>query len=131
MVTGNQLEINGVTVDEIKKVIITHIHYDHVGQCELFKNASFIMQKKELEVAATPKAKHIEIGGGGLFYDQLDVAMFVDKLWPQVELIEGDEEIIPGVRYVPFYNSHTPGSQAVYVNLGGKIAACIGDIAVT
>jgi N-acyl homoserine lactone hydrolase len=124
----NQLKNHGVAIEDIKKVIITHIHYDHVGQCELFKNAEFIIQKIELAAAATPKARHIEIGGAALFYDRMDVAMFVDKLWPQVDLIEGEEEIIPGVRCVPFFNSHTPGSQAVYVDLGDKTAACIGDI---
>jgi len=124
----NQLNNHGVAIEDIKKVIITHIHYDHVGQCELFKNAEFIVQKKELAAAATPKSRHIEIGGAGLFYDRMDVAMFVDQLWSQVDLIEGEEEIIPGVRCVPFFNSHTPGSQAVYVDLGDKTAACIGDI---
>lgn len=123
-----QLQRHGLQRKDISKVIITHMHYDHVGKCELFENAEIIVQRTELEAASAPKSRHIEIGGRGLFYDRADVAMFVDRLWPQIALIEGDEEIIPGVKCVLFEKSHTPGSQAVYVDTPKGITACIGDI---
>lgn len=126
-----QLKNNGLEMGDITKVILTHLHFDHVGQCELFKNAEFIIQRKELEAAAAPKSRHMKMVdeySHDLWYQRRDVAMFVDTLWSRVELIEGEEEIIPGVRCVPFFNSHSPGSQAVYVDLGGKTAAIAGDL---
>lgn len=34
---------------DIKKVILTHIHYDHVGNIDLFPNAEIFASKKEIE----------------------------------------------------------------------------------
>lgn len=125
---GAQLGRFGITRDDIRYVVLTHLHYDHVGNCESFPNAEIVVQREELKAAAAPKARHIAVGGGGLFYDRMDVAMLVDRLWAQVALIEGAEEIIPGVRCEPFWNSHTPGSQVVYVDTNAGRVACIGDI---
>lgn len=118
-----------VRPEDIKYIILTHLHYDHVGRCEEFPNAQFVVQRKELKEAAAPKAPlELEIGGRALFYDRLDVAMFVDKLWNRLILLEGDEEIIPGVKCTLFENSHTPGSQAVYVETKKGTAIILGDI---
>jgi len=35
--------------EEIKKIILTHIHYDHCGNVDLFPNADFYTSKKEIE----------------------------------------------------------------------------------
>lgn len=35
--------------DEIEAVVFTHLHYDHVGCLDLFKNAKFYASKKEIE----------------------------------------------------------------------------------
>ena len=38
-----------IDCDSIKIVIFTHLHYDHIGNFELFKNAKFYASKKEIE----------------------------------------------------------------------------------
>ena len=38
-----------IDCDSIKMVIFTHLHYDHIGNFELFKNAKFYASKKEIE----------------------------------------------------------------------------------
>lgn len=44
------LEINKVCdPKKIKKVIFTHLHYDHIGCYDLFENAEFFASKKEIE----------------------------------------------------------------------------------
>jgi len=35
--------------DNIKQVIFTHLHYDHVGNAELFRNAEFFASKEAIE----------------------------------------------------------------------------------
>lgn len=125
-----QLGKYGLELDDIKTVILTHLHYDHAGGCAKFKNAKFIFQRSELQAAAAPLASsRLEIGGSSLFYDRKDIAELIDPLWPQVELIEGDVEIAPGVDCVLYANTHTPGSQAVYVNTEEGTAIILGDIA--
>jgi hydroxyacylglutathione hydrolase len=38
-----------VDIDKISKVIFTHLHYDHIGNFDLFKNADFYASKEEIE----------------------------------------------------------------------------------
>ncbi len=124
-----QLLPHGLTPDQVQTVLITHLHYDHVGQLELLPNARFVMQRTELQAAAAPIiSKDLDFGGGALFYDRRDIAAIVDSLWPRVELLEGDEEIVPGVRCILFANTHTPGSQVVYVQTRAGVAAILGDL---
>lgn len=125
----HQLSAHDVSPHDVRRVILTHLHYDHAGNCELFPNAEFIVQQREVEAAAAARApKGFEIGGGALFFDRLDVAALLGPLWDRVTLIQGDVEIAPGVRAVLFENTHTPGSQAIYVSTSQGTAVILGDI---
>jgi len=127
---AQQLRKQGVEPEEIKYLIMTHLHYEHCGKCEIFPNAKIIIQRKELQEAAAPLApENLETGGKALFYDRPDIALIVGTLWSRVTLIDGDEEIVEGVKCVLFQNSHTPGSQAVYVDTPGGMSILLGDIA--
>jgi glyoxylase-like metal-dependent hydrolase (beta-lactamase superfamily II) len=57
------------------------------------------------------------------------VAELVAPLWDRVELLEGDCEVLPGIRCVLYANSHTPGHQCIYVDTNSGCAAIVGDIA--
>lgn len=125
-----QLARHGLAVEQVGRVILTHLHYDHAGQCLALPNARFLVQRTELQAAAAPMAPaSLDFGGGALFYDRRDIAALIDPLWPRVDLIEGDEEILPGVQCVLYANTHTPGSQAVYVQTASGTAIILGDIA--
>jgi glyoxylase-like metal-dependent hydrolase (beta-lactamase superfamily II) len=125
-----QLINMGVQPEEIRYILLTHMHYEHCGKCHLFPNAKIIVQKSEMQEAAAPLApQNLEVGGKALFYDRQDVATITNELWDRVILIDGDEEIVPGVRCKLFRNSHTPGSQAVYVDTPGGTSILLGDIA--
>lgn len=125
-----QLERHGCSVEAIKQVHLTHLHYDHAGGCGALPNARVVMQRSELMAAAAPMGPEaLEIGGKSLFYDRLDVAEIVSPLWDRVDLVEGDYEPCPGIRCVLYANSHTPGHQCVYVDTEDGTVAIIGDIA--
>ena len=52
-----QLAKIGFKPKDIKKVILTHLHGDHVGGIYHFAHAKFIVPKKEYEFATSPKGK--------------------------------------------------------------------------
>lgn len=38
-----------VPLDQVEKVLFTHLHHDHIGNFDLFPNASFYASKQEIE----------------------------------------------------------------------------------
>ncbi len=124
-----QLRRHGIAPGDVATVILTHLHYDHAGGCQKVPRARFLVQRRELMEAAAPIGpRELEIGSRELFYDRKDVAPVVDELWERVELLEGDAEPFPGIRCVMYPNSHTPGSQCVYVDSQEGTLALVGDI---
>jgi glyoxylase-like metal-dependent hydrolase (beta-lactamase superfamily II) len=125
-----QLALHGVQAADVRTLILTHLHYDHCGNCAQLPNARIVVQRTELMAAAAPMGPPaLPIGGKSLFYDRADVAELVDPLWDRLELIEGDRELHPGLNCVLYADTHTPGHQAVYVETEKGIAAIVGDIA--
>lgn len=125
-----QLEQHGVQASAVKTLILTHLHYDHCGQCRQLPNARIVVQRSELMAAAAPMGPAaLPIGGKSLFYDRADIAELVDPLWDRLDLIEGDAELCPGIDCVLYADTHTPGHQAVYVETEKGTAAIVGDIA--
>jgi N-acyl homoserine lactone hydrolase len=129
MTLPEQLAKHGVKPEEVGTVILTHLHYDHCGGCELLPNARIIVQRSELAAAAAPIGpRTLDIGSRELFYDRLDVAAMVNTLWDRVELIEGDVQLFPGIELIHYPNSHTPGSQCVYIKTLDGVIGCVGDM---
>jgi len=105
----NGLAKLGIQPEDIEIVIVTHLHFDHIGQGHLFKNAKFVVQKKELEYALNPHPLD------GFYYNR---SMFENL---NMELIEGAKQIIPGISVFPS-PGHTPGGQSVEVTTAnGKL----------
>ena len=125
-----QLAPHGVKPADVQTLILTHLHYDHCGNCAQLPNARIVVQRSELMAAAAPMGPAaLPIGGKSLFYDRADVAEFVDPLWDRLDLIEGDVELCPGLNCVLYADTHTPGHQVVYVETDQGAAAIVGDIA--
>jgi N-acyl homoserine lactone hydrolase len=91
----------GLTPADIDLVILTHLHLDHAKDWEKFENATFVVQRSELEFAANPHP--IQAG----WFVQLPQ----EKLW----IVDGDEEILEGIR-VLHTPGHTPGAQSVLID---------------
>jgi N-acyl homoserine lactone hydrolase len=105
----NALRSHGLSPDDVKTVLITHLHWDHANGFHLFKNAKFLIQREEVKYAIAPLPCH-----RSLYYEKhLGRPPFVDYL-ERIELIDGDCEIEDGVTAV-FIPSHSPGFQGVSV----------------
>lgn len=103
----------GLASEDIEVVILTHLHWDHVGLASKFSNASFLVQKKEYDFAIDP---HPAVASG---YDK---ALFLDL---NLELLQGDSAVIGGV-HVILTPGHTPGGQSVAVDTPKGLAIITG-----
>ena len=117
-----QLAKHGLKPADIGYLIHTHLHMDHAGQDYLLPNARILIQRKELQNAAAPNFYPAP------FYDRVNVGRLIDPLWKQVDVLDGEGEILPGIRAVHM-PGHTPAHQAVYVDTASGMAIITGDAA--
>jgi glyoxylase-like metal-dependent hydrolase (beta-lactamase superfamily II) len=119
----------GLNPEDIDIVINTHLHFDHCGWntrrqdgklVPTFSRARYFVQRGEWEHAQHP-TEH-------------DRASYVEGFFAaaaaQTELLDGDTEIIPGVR-VEVVPGHTRNLQCVRVESEGKTAFFISDLVPT
>lgn len=116
-----QLGKHGLKPGDIGCLIHTHLHLDHGGLDYKLTNARILVQKAELQYAAAPLFPVP-------FYDRQDIAKLVGDLWPQVDLLDGDRELFPGIRTVTT-GGHTPAHQMLYVEVPSGTAIITGDAA--
>ena len=121
------LEKAGVTPDEIDIVILTHLHWDHVGGVGKFPNAKFIVSREELRFAIDPPPclfiayEALQIGIEPMFLKVIDRVKTVDMK---------EKEICEGVKIIPL-PGHTPGSIGVVVETDDGPYVIAGDAADT
>jgi N-acyl homoserine lactone hydrolase len=96
-------------------VVNTHLHFDHCGGNRLFAGTPIYVQRRELEDARTE--------------NDYTIREWVDALGVQYVPVDGEFELLPGVRLVPA-PGHTRGTQVVVVETAGRPLVICGDVAV-
>ncbi len=106
------LAMLGVDAKEVKDVIITHMHYDHVGTFHDFPKAQFHLQDEEMAFATGRQMRHTR------FRHSIEVENVVGMVrlvfGDRVTFYRGDAELAPGVS-LHHIGGHTPGLQCVRV----------------
>ncbi len=102
----------GVNASDIRDVVVTHLHYDHAGNLDLFPNARFHLQDREMSYATGRCMCH-----GVLRYPfSLEhVTLMVRHVFSErVTFHSGDGEVAPGVT-LHRVGGHSDGLQVVRV----------------
>jgi N-acyl homoserine lactone hydrolase len=99
----------------IDVVVNTHLHFDHGGGNHLFAGKPVYVQRRELEDA--------------LGRDDYTIREWIEAPGVRYVPVDGELELLPGIRLVPA-PGHTPGSQVVVVETGGRPVVVCGDVAV-
>jgi glyoxylase-like metal-dependent hydrolase (beta-lactamase superfamily II) len=128
------LEKAGVKAAEIDTVLLTHGHPDHIGGAidaegrPTFPNARYIMWKAEWDFWT---ATEIDLGAMAVPEEiknllRSTAQRCLPPLEKQMELLERETEIVPGVRAIPA-PGHTPGHVVITVTSGGECLLDLGD----
>jgi glyoxylase-like metal-dependent hydrolase (beta-lactamase superfamily II) len=120
----------GVAPEDVDIVIDTHLHGDHcAGNTRItesgevvatFPNAMYYVQRREYEDAMQPNERTRAT------YNPVNYAPLVEA--GQMTLLDGDTEIVPGIKGV-VCPGHTPGMQCVLFEDGGDHALFVTDLA--
>jgi glyoxylase-like metal-dependent hydrolase (beta-lactamase superfamily II) len=106
------LKLLGCNAGKVKDVVVTHLHYDHIGNFELFPAATFHLQDFEMRYAT---GRHMSDAKHAGAYEVEDVVGMVRQVYAgRVRFHAGDAEIAPGVS-VHLIGGHTKGLQVVRV----------------
>jgi len=119
----------GVKAEEIRHLILTHIHWDHSSGASLFPNAVIHVQEEEFRFAA-----HDPIARRPAFAATADPR---SNAWiaslegtQRLNLVRGDREILPGIECL-LAPGHTVALQAVAVRTARGTAIVGSDCAHT
>jgi glyoxylase-like metal-dependent hydrolase (beta-lactamase superfamily II) len=122
------LSQHGLRMKDIRHILHTHAHIDHVGMTDRFSMTTTVgISRRELEFAASGIM-------GPLMYTAADTKHLIDRLHTRgaIRLFDVDgtfeEEVIPGVA-VRLSGGHTPGSLSILVETDEGMANICGDIA--
>jgi len=102
----------GIAPEAVANVIVTHLHYDHCGNHDLFPNARYHLQDREMAFATGRCMCHAALR---LPFEADDVVAMVRKVFAdRAAFHDGDDQIAPGVS-VHLIGGHSRGLQCVRV----------------
>jgi glyoxylase-like metal-dependent hydrolase (beta-lactamase superfamily II) len=106
----------------VTHVVITHFHYDHIGNVMDYPAAELILPKRELEFWTGPLAQKPQFAA---LVEPDEVAVIQRAVEDgRVRLIGGSEEILPGVTAISV-GGHSPGQLVLVVQ------SASGDVVLT
>lgn len=109
---GEGLKAIGVDPAKVEDVIISHMHYDHCGNYDLFPNARFHLQEREMQYGTGRYMCHPTMR---FPYEADDVVALVRKVFAgRVQFHDGQSEVAPGLS-LHHVGGHTMGLQVARV----------------
>ncbi len=108
--TGHDLDLDSIDI-----VVNTHLHFDHCGGNHLFADKPIYVQQIELDDAHGP--------------EEYTIPDWVDAPGVAYIALNGEHELLPGVRLVPA-PGHSRGMQIVVIDTDDRPIIVGGDVAV-
>jgi glyoxylase-like metal-dependent hydrolase (beta-lactamase superfamily II) len=112
----------GVRAEDVRTVVLTHLHWDHAANAGRFPNAVFLAQAREIAFFGSEAREHPAMNR--FFSHQAYLAELIAQ--GRIRPIETDTSIVPGVRAMRV-GGHTPGSQMLVVDTLEGEAVITGD----
>ena len=89
-----------IAPEDVDVVFLTHFHFDHILNFDLFKNAQFYLSEQEISYVTEGRYKAA--------CDPYVPAVIYQLLEPQIKSFSGEVELLPRLRTIPL-PGHTPG----------------------
>jgi glyoxylase-like metal-dependent hydrolase (beta-lactamase superfamily II) len=115
----NQIKGLGYKLEDVKYVVISHLHLDHSGSMYMFPNAKFLIMAKELQYAYWPDPDR---RWAFILNDLLPTRQFD---W--VELDQDFDMFGDGSLHLLKTPGHTPGESSLFVRLPNRKILLVGD----
>jgi glyoxylase-like metal-dependent hydrolase (beta-lactamase superfamily II) len=121
----DSLALLGVDPATVEDVILTHMHYDHVGNFHKFPKARFHLQEPEIHYAVGRYMRHQHLAKS---FEPDDVCGIVRLNFDgRVVYHNGPADVLPGISIVPT-GGHSAGLQFVKVNTKRGVVVLASDV---
>jgi len=118
------LERLGIDLDSVTQVLVTHLHYDHVGNLSAFPQAELVVHERELDFWCGPlgslpeHAVHVEA----------DEVSYLARAREEgrVRVLTGSGTLLPGIESV-LVGGHSPGQLVLVVDAVGGAVVLASD----
>jgi len=122
---AESLKLVGLDPATVKDVILTHLHYDHVGSFDQFPQAEFHLQESEMHYACGRYMRYPKLAHS---FEPDDIAGMVKlNFGRRVRMLGGDAEIAPGVK-TWLVKGHSAGLQCVTVETRRGTVVLASDV---
>jgi glyoxylase-like metal-dependent hydrolase (beta-lactamase superfamily II) len=119
------LKLLGVDADEVRDVILTHLHYDHVGNFHKFPQARFHLQEAEIHYATGHYMSYPRLSHS---FEAEDICGIVRLNFAQrVVFYNGSSELAPGIT-LHAVGGHSAGLQFVRVHTARGWVVVASDV---
>jgi N-acyl homoserine lactone hydrolase len=119
MFLDRQIQALGYKMNDIKYVVVSHLHLDHTGYLHAFPKARFLIMANELRYAYWPDPY---LRGAFIFEDIVPTRNFD---WLE---LDGDFDLFDdGSLHMLKTPGHTPGECSLYVRLPNRKILLVGD----
>ncbi len=119
------LSLVGIDGGAVEDVVLTHMHYDHVGNFDRFPKARFHLQESEIHYTTGRHMRHRFLAKS---FEVEDVVGLVRLNFARrVMLHDGPVELAPGISLHPV-GGHTPGMQFVRIHTGRGWVVLASDV---
>ena len=100
-----QLDELGMTPADITYLALSHMHYDHAGNANMFADSTWLVQRPEHEAA---------FGDAQGFFDR---SLYADLETAETVILDGDHDLFgDGSVVIMSAPGHTPGHQVLFVD---------------
>jgi glyoxylase-like metal-dependent hydrolase (beta-lactamase superfamily II) len=124
----DEIKALGFDPNDVSKIFLGHAHWDHAGQLLDFPNAVVYIQREELRAIEwslnypNPHVSAVNNSPGGCTrtpacgYEPLTMEQVYGKvLHGKAVIVDGEMEVMPGIKLHPAFRAHTAGSQLLEV----------------
>jgi glyoxylase-like metal-dependent hydrolase (beta-lactamase superfamily II) len=106
----------GIDPAEVQQVVVTHLHYDHIGNLDLFPNAELIVARRELDFWTDPIAARPHFAE----HTDADAVAGLARAAAagRVRTVDEELEVAPGIAAIRV-GGHSPGQLVLSVSTAG------------